>query len=139
YYNRCKNLLFTARKIVQDYKGKFPEDYDTIVALKGIGPYTAAAIASFAFNLPYAVIDGNVFRVLSRFFGIDTAIDSNNGKKEFTELANKALDKQNAGLYNQAIMDFGATVCKPLKPLCSYCVMRQNCIAFNSGRVNEIG
>ncbi|MBA4196928.1 MAG: A/G-specific adenine glycosylase [Chitinophaga sp.] len=138
YYNRCKNLLFTARKIVQDYKGKFPEDYDTIVALKGIGPYTAAAIASFAFNLPYAVIDGNVFRVLSRFFGIDTAIDSNNGKKEFTELANKALDKQNAGLYNQAIMDFGATVCKPLKPLCSYCVMRQNCIAFNSGRVNAL-
>jgi A/G-specific adenine glycosylase len=138
YYNRCKNLLVTARTIVQDYKGKFPSDYDEIIALKGIGPYTAAAIASFAFNLPYAVIDGNVFRVLARFFGIDTAIDSSAGKNEFTQLANELLDKANAGSYNQAIMDFGATVCKPLKPLCSHCVMQQHCKAFNSGRVNEL-
>jgi len=89
YYNRCKNLLVTARTIVQNYKGKFPSAYDDIVALKGIGPYTAAAIASFAFNLPYAVVDGNVFRVLSRFFGIDTAIDSNDGKKNLPNLPQK--------------------------------------------------
>lgn len=138
YYNRCKNLLFTARLIVKNYNGKFPETYNEIVALKGVGPYTAAAIASFAYNLPYAVIDGNVFRVLARYFEIETAIDSTEGKKQFTALANKVLNKQNAGKYNQAIMDFGATVCKPLKPLCSHCVLQKNCMAYNNGSVNKL-
>jgi A/G-specific adenine glycosylase len=136
YYNRCKNLLITARFISEKLNGKFPDTYDTIVALKGIGPYTAAAIASFAFNLPYAVVDGNVFRVLSRVFGIDTAIDSTKGKQAFTELANKVLDHQQPGIYNQAIMDFGATVCKPFAPLCNVCPLQKTCAAYQKGIVN---
>lgn len=138
YYNRCKNLLYTARYITNDLQSKFPEDYDSIVALKGIGPYTAAAISSFAFNLPYAVVDGNVFRVLSRFFGIDTAIDSTAGKNQFSILANKVLDKNAPGEYNQAIMDFGATVCKPQSPLCNHCPLQRDCDAYNTGRVNYL-
>jgi A/G-specific adenine glycosylase len=138
YYNRCKNLLFTARFITKEKAGKFPDKYENILALKGIGPYTAAAISSFAFNLPYAVVDGNVFRVLSRFFGIDIAIDGTTGKNLFTKLAEKVLDKKNPGAYNQAIMDFGATVCKPVLPLCSKCPLRKKCIAFKEGIVNEL-
>jgi A/G-specific adenine glycosylase len=138
YYNRCKNLLFTARFIVKENAGKFPDKYEAILALKGIGPYTAAAISSFAFDLPHAVVDGNVFRVLSRFFGIDTAIDSTKGKNIFTELAEKVLHKKNPGAYNQAIMDFGATVCKPVLPFCDKCLLRKNCIAFKEGKVNEL-
>ena len=136
YYNRCKNLLFTARFITENYNGKFPNKYDDIVALKGVGPYTAAAIASFAFNLPYAVVDGNVFRVLSRVFGIDTAIDSTKGKQAFTQLANEVLDQQQPGIYNQAIMDFGATVCKPFAPLCNACPLQKTCMAYQKGSVN---
>lgn len=138
YYNRCKNLLFTARLITKKYKGKFPDQYDDILSLKGIGPYTAAAIASFAYNLPYAVVDGNVFRVLSRVFGIDTAIDSNAGKNIFSTLADRVLDKKQAGLYNQAIMDFGATLCKPMLPTCSHCPLQKICSAFQHGKVNQL-
>jgi A/G-specific adenine glycosylase len=138
YYNRCKNLLFTARQIVMDRKGKFPDRYEDILSLKGVGPYTAAAIASFAYDLPYAVVDGNVFRVLSRFFGIDEPIDSTKGKQIFTELADKVLDRQHPGLYNQAIMDFGAVICKPFSPACSICPLQKYCSAFGEGRVNEL-
>lgn len=138
YYNRCRNLLFTAREIVADRKGVFPNEYDDLLALKGVGPYTAAAIASFAYNLPYAVVDGNVFRVLSRFFGIAEAIDSAKGKTIFTELAAQVLSKKQAGIYNQAIMDFGATVCKPFAPFCSTCMMQKNCAAFREGKVNQL-
>ncbi len=138
YYNRCRNLLFTAREIVTSRKGIFPDQYEDILALKGVGPYTASAIASFAYNLPYAVVDGNVFRVLSRFFGIDEAIDSTKGKELFTELAGKVLYKTQAGIFNQAIMDFGATVCKPFAPTCSSCVMQRFCTAFNEGKVNQL-
>lgn len=138
YYNRCKNLLFTARQIVNERKGIFPDRYEDILALKGVGPYTAAAISSFAYNLPYAVVDGNVFRVLSRFFGIDVPIDSTKGKQLFTELAGKVLSKKEAGLYNQAIMDFGATVCKPVAPDCSICPLQRYCTAFGEGRVNQL-
>ena len=138
YYNRCKNLLFTARFVATTLNGKFPQTYDEIVSLKGIGPYTAAAISSFAYNLPYAVVDGNVFRVLSRVFAIETAIDSTNGKKEFTQLAEKVLDKINPGEYNQAIMDFGATVCKPIAALCSSCVLQKICVACKEGKVNQL-
>ena len=130
YYNRCKNLLFTARNVVNKLNGIFPTHYDDIVALKGIGPYTAAAIASFAFNQPYAVVDGNVFRVLSRLFAIDTPIDSTNGKQQFTTLAQQLLDKENAAIYNQAIMDFGATVCKPVNPLCHDCPLLSVCEGY---------
>lgn len=138
YYNRCRNLLFTAREIVAKRKGVFPAQYEAILALKGVGPYTAAAIASFAYNLPHAVVDGNVFRVLSRFFGIGTAIDTTEGKKVFTAIADKVLAKKEAGLYNQAIMDFGATVCKPFAPSCSYCPLQKKCVAYTEGKVNHL-
>lgn len=129
YYNRCRNLITAAKTITNDYQGIFPPDYEQILALKGVGPYTAAAIASFAFGLPYAVLDGNVYRVLSRVFGIETPIDSVAGKKEFQELASELLDPQKAAAFNQAIMDFGAAVCKPQLPECSRCPVEERCIA----------
>jgi A/G-specific adenine glycosylase len=129
YYNRCKNLLITARFIAGPLKGKFPDTYPEILALKGVGTYTAAAIASFGFNLPYAVVDGNVYRVIARYFGIGLAVDSTAGKKEFERIAGLLLDIRKPGLYNQAIMDFGATVCKPVQPLCPTCALRKNCTA----------
>jgi A/G-specific adenine glycosylase len=138
YYTRCRNLIATARYISKDLKGKFPDTYEDIKALKGIGPYTAAAISSFAFNLPYAVVDGNVFRVLSRVFGIDLPVDSTEGKKFFTALAEELLDKKQPGIYNQAIMDFGAVICKPALPLCNTCVFKKTCYAFTHNRVNEL-
>ncbi len=130
YYTRCKNLIATARHIHGNLKGQFPTQYEEILALKGIGPYTAAAIGSFAFNLPYAVIDGNVFRVLSRYFGIEVPIDSTEGKRLFSTLANELLDKKQPGIYNQSIMDFGAIICKPKLPLCENCVLKEHCTAF---------
>ena len=138
YYSRCRNLVHTARFIVAEYGGVFPKTYDEIIKLKGVGPYTAAAISSFAYDLPFAVVDGNVYRVLSRFFGIDVPIDSNAGKKLFFELANDCLDKNNAADYNQAIMDFGAVVCKPQRPTCQVCVLSKKCVAFKKGFVNQL-
>lgn len=138
YYNRCKNLLLTARYICYELHGKFPQTYEEVLALKGVGNYTASAICSFAFNQPYAVVDGNVFRVLSRMYGIKIAIDSNTGKQYFSRIAQENLDKENAALYNQAIMDFGATICKPSNPLCSKCVMYTNCKAYKNGMVNQL-
>ncbi|MGB3007688.1 MAG: A/G-specific adenine glycosylase [Chitinophagaceae bacterium] len=138
YYSRCRNLIITARYISKELNGQFPDSYEAIKALKGIGPYTAAAISSFAFNLPYAVVDGNVFRVLSRVFGIDKPIDSTEGKKLFTTLANELLDKKQPGIYNQAIMDFGAMVCKPATPLCIECIFRKKCAAYLQHKVNEL-
>ena len=136
YYTRCRNLHFTAKFIVEHYQGKFPDTYPAIRELKGVGPYTAAAIASFAFNLPFAVVDGNVQRVLSRYFGINTPIDSGSGKKFYQELAQSLLDHDEPGTYNQAIMDFGATICKPQNPLCEKCVQNQECQAFAHGWVD---
>ncbi len=138
YYTRCRNLIATARYISKKLHGKFPDTYEDIKALKGIGPYTAAAISSFAFNLPHAVVDGNVFRVLARVYGINTSIDSTEGKKIFTALADKLLDIKQPGLYNQAIMDFGAVVCKPASPHCTKCVFKKNCFAFLNNKVNEL-
>jgi A/G-specific adenine glycosylase len=138
YYTRCKNLHATARTIVSDHNGNFPSTYQDILQLKGIGPYTAAAIASFAFGLPYAVVDGNVQRIISRYFGINTPIDTTDGKKLYAELAQSLIDAGNPGKYNQAIMDFGATVCKPQKPLCPSCVQREDCQAFLHGWVDEL-
>lgn len=138
YYSRCRNLLATARFISKELKGKFPDSYESIKALKGIGPYTAAAISSFAYNLPHAVVDGNVFRVLARVFGINKAIDSTEGKKQFTALAEELLDKKLPGLYNQSIMDFGAVVCKPAAPLCDTCVFKKECYAFRHNKVNTL-
>lgn len=138
YYSRCRNLLYTARYISYELGGKFPDDYSRIIQLKGVGPYTAAAIASFAYNQPYAVLDGNVFRVISRYTGIETPIDTNAGKMEFGEYAQTLLDKNQPGLYNQAIMDFGATVCKPAAPFCGTCLLSGQCVAFQNGQVNQL-
>jgi A/G-specific adenine glycosylase len=136
YYNRCKNLLFTARHIVKEFKGKFPNSYEDLLLLKGVGPYTASAIASFAYNLPHAVVDGNVFRVFSRFYGINTPIDTKEGIEIFNKIAFENLSKTQAGIYNQALMDFGATVCKPMAAECLRCVMQKKCIAFTQNQVN---
>src|SRR5579859_4925347 len=130
YYSRCRNLIATAKKIDAEYNGRFPSSYEEILALKGIGPYTAAAIASFAFGLPHAVVDGNVTRVLSRYFGNSTPIDTVAGKKLYTELADVLLDKGQPDSYNQAIMDFGATICLPRNPLCADCVQQAGCQAW---------
>ena len=138
YYNRCRNLLATAKEIVKTFNGKFPNDYETLLTLKGVGPYTAAAIASFAFNAPHAVLDGNVFRVIARYEGIDVPTDTTAGKKLFEMRAAALLDKKRAGLYNQAIMDFGATVCKPLAPTCNNCPLQKTCVAHATAQVNQL-
>lgn len=138
YYSRCRNLIASAKFISSQLGGDFPKTYASILSLKGVGTYTASAIASFAYNLPYAVIDGNVFRVLSRFFGIEIPIDTTDGKKSYANLANELLDKTNPGTYNQAIMDFGATVCKPALPLCDTCPLYNKCLAFKSKKINTL-
>jgi A/G-specific adenine glycosylase len=133
YYSRCRNLLATARHISKELGGRFPETYNEILSLKGIGPYTAAAIASFAYNLPYAVLDGNVFRVVSRICDQETPIDSTEGKNLFSKLSQSLLPEAKAGAYNQAIMDFGATICKPY-PECGHCFFNPHCLAFLRGK-----
>jgi len=138
YYSRCRNLISTAKFITKTLNGRFPEQYEAILALKGVGPYTAAAIASFAYNLPYAVVDGNVLRVLARFFGKEIAVDSKEGLRYFSQLAQQLLPAKKAALYNQAIMDFGATVCKPKVARCSICPIKSKCVAFNKGLVNQL-
>jgi A/G-specific adenine glycosylase len=138
YYSRCRNLIATAKKIDAEYNGQFPMTYAEILALKGIGPYTAAAIASFAFGLPHAVVDGNVTRVLSRYFGITTPIDTPAGKKLYAELAETLLDKQQPEIYNQAIMDLGATICLPRNPLCAECLLQDACKAWQNGLTAQL-
>lgn len=138
YYNRCKNMLATARIIANELGGKFPNTYDGLLGLKGIGPYTAAAIGSFAFGLPCAVVDGNVYRVLSRYFGIDTPFDTTEGKKQFATLAGELLDKDHSAAHNQAIMDLGATVCLPANPQCTECPLNKNCFAYNNDLISSL-
>lgn len=138
YYSRCRNLIATAKKILRDFDGHFPSSYSEIRALPGIGPYTAAAIASFAYDLPCAVVDGNVERVLARYFGISAPSGNAAGKKLFHALAEELLDKEFPAIYNQAIMDFGATVCKPRSPLCSVCPLVKDCQAFKNGWVKDL-
>lgn len=130
YYSRARNLHATAQTIVAQFGGVFPSSYENILSLRGIGEYTAAAIVSFAWNMPYPVVDGNVFRVLSRLFGLDIPIDSSKGKKEFSKLAYVIMDEENALLHNQAIMDFGALVCTPQTPSCQNCPFTNKCIAL---------
>lgn len=129
YYSRARNLHTAAKLVVREYNGILPDNYKEIITLKGIGEYTAAAILSTAYNKPYAVVDGNVYRVLSRLFAIDTPIDSSKGKKQFTQLAQDLLDIENPGNHNQALMEFGALHCTPSQPQCSICPMKQICIA----------
>ena len=136
YYSRARNLHAAARQIVA--LGEFPNTLDGIKSLKGVGDYTAAAIGSFAFNLPAAVVDGNVYRVLSRYFGIDTPINSTQGKKEFAALAQSLLPASEAAAYNQGIMDFGAIQCTPQSPKCLLCPLAETCEALRNGRVEEL-
>ena len=136
YYSRARNLHHAARQIVG--MGGFPADYERIRRLKGVGDYTAAAIASFAFGLPHAVVDGNVYRVLSRYFGIEDPIDSTAGKKHFSALAQELLPADRAADYNQALMDFGALQCLPRSPLCGNCPLEDSCAACLSGRVQQL-
>ncbi|MDP4150201.1 MAG: A/G-specific adenine glycosylase [Bacteroidota bacterium] len=138
YYNRCRNLIETARMIVREHGGQFPSTYEEIRKLKGVGPYTAAAIASFAFDLPHAVVDGNVERVLSRYFGISTPVDTAAGKRLYAGLASSLLARDQPGAYNQSIMDFGAMICKPRNPLCPSCVQRQDCQARIHGWIEML-
>ncbi|MCL1932875.1 MAG: A/G-specific adenine glycosylase [Candidatus Azobacteroides sp.] len=137
YYSRARNLHATARSIETNFGGVFPEDYETILSLKGIGEYTAAAIASIAFNAPYPVVDGNVFRFLSRLFAVEEPIDTAKGKNKFTELAGRIMDPSQPGLFNQAIMEFGALQCVPVSPDCSVCPFEAQCSAYSFGRVND--
>lgn len=129
YYSRARNLHFTAKFIVNNFHGAFPNDFNTILSLKGIGNYTAAAIASIAFNLPHAVVDGNIYRVLTRYFGILTPIDSDKGKKEIQKIADELIDSRNPGFHNQAFMEFGALQCIPKSPDCKSCPLSINCYA----------
>ena len=135
YYSRARNLHAAAKSMKN---GKFPDTYEGVRALKGVGDYTAAAICSMAYQMPYAVVDGNVYRVLARVFGIDTPIDSTVGKKEFTALAQKLLDKKRPGDFNQAMMDFGATLCTPQTPLCKTCPLAKMCAALKNDRVDAL-
>lgn len=130
YYSRARNLHFTAKYIVNELGGNFPNSYSEIIKLKGIGDYTASAIASIAFGETTAVVDGNVYRVLSRFFGIETPINSTKGIKEFKALATELIDKREPATFNQAIMEFGAQQCKPKKPYCIICPLQSGCVAF---------
>lgn len=133
YYSRARNLHAAARQIAE--AGRFPDSYEEIRRLKGVGDYTAAAIASFAFGLPVAAVDGNAFRVLARHFGVDTPINNALGKKTFTALAQSLLPPAQAADFNQAMMDFGATLCTPRAPLCAQCPMAETCDALRTQRV----
>lgn len=138
YYARCRNLLKAARKVVADHGGVFPADHAALLSLHGVGPYTAAAIASFAFGLPHAVVDGNVLRVLARYFGVGDSIDEPLVRKQLDQWAQSLLHQSDPGAYNQAIMDFGATVCKPASPACDLCPLSKICVAFNASRQDSL-
>lgn len=138
YYSRARNLHAAAKFIAESLAGRFPDTYEGIRALKGVGDYTAAAIASFAYDLPYAVLDGNVYRVLARFSGNPTPIDTPTGKKVFSALAMDLLDTARPAAYNQAIMDFGATHCTPRQPACPGCPLQERCVAFQTGQVSQL-
>lgn len=138
YYSRGRNMHHTAQLVMEEHAGYFPKNYDSLIRLKGIGEYTAAAISSFSSGEAKAVVDGNVFRLLSRYYGIDTAINSSKGKKIFTDLANELLDKSRAGIFNQAIMEFGSLQCKPKNPDCLSCPLSISCHARSTGKVNNL-
>ena len=138
YYSRGRNMLFTAQQINTLYNGVFPVRYDDLIKLKGIGDYTAAAISSFASGEGKAVLDGNVFRVLSRYFGLALPINSTEGKKQFSALAQQLIEGQDAAEYNQAIMEFGALQCKPKAPLCDRCPLRPGCYAYQHQQVGNL-
>lgn len=138
YYSRARNLYASATYIAHELHGIFPENHKDLLKLKGVGDYTASAIASICYNEPTAVVDGNVYRVLSRYFGIDTPINSTKGIKEFKALATSLMDHSNPSDYNQAIMEFGALQCKPRNPDCSVCPLRHSCVALQKNKIDEL-
>ena len=138
YYSRARNMHYTAKMIIDKYNGNFPENHNEILALKGVGEYTAAAIASFAFDKAYPVLDGNVFRFISRLFGIEKPIDTSTGKKEIAKALDLIFNTQKPALFNQAIMEFGATHCTPKKPKCDTCIFNMQCEALGSKKVMSI-
>jgi len=136
YYSRARNLLKTAKFIVDQCNGKFPSTYTELIKLKGIGEYTASAISSICFNERRAVLDGNVYRVISRFYGIDVPVNNHFGKKFYMDYAQKLAPKKSCGDYNQGIMDFGSLICKPKSPLCDKCILEKDCIASKMKNIN---
>ncbi|TBN03322.1 A/G-specific adenine glycosylase [Hyunsoonleella flava] len=138
YYSRARNLHFTAKYVVDELNGAFPNTYKELLKLKGVGDYTASAIASICYDESTAVVDGNVYRVLSRCFGIDTPINSTSGIKEFKALAQELIDTKDPATFNQAIMEFGATQCRPKNPDCMFCQFQEKCIAYNEGKVDTL-
>ena len=138
YYSRARNLHWSAKYIVKELDGVFPDTYKDILKLKGVGDYTASAIASICFNEVTAVVDGNVYRALSRIFGIETPINSTSGQKEFKALAQQLIDKQQPAIFNQAIMEFGARQCKPKNPDCSICPFKASCLALKENKIDVL-
>lgn len=138
YYSRARNLHHTAKEIAGKHKGKFPETRKELLQLKGVGDYTASAVASICFDEPAAVVDGNVYRVLSRVFGIETPINSTKGIREFKQLAQEVMDTENPGTYNQAVMEFGAVHCKPKNPKCGECIFNTSCYALAHNKVDKL-
>lgn len=138
YYSRARNLHATAKMVSEEMNGVFPDNYKDLLKLKGVGDYTASAIASISFNHPEAVVDGNVYRVLSRFFEISTPINITTGQKEFKQLAQHLIDKNQPGTFNQAIMEFGARYCVPQNPDCTNCIFNDSCVAFQKKKVSEL-
>lgn len=138
YYSRARNLHSCAKYIWHEHGGKFPETYQDLLQLKGVGSYTAAAIASFAYGEAKAVVDGNVFRVLARYFGIETDIATVKAKKQFEALADQLIPHSNPGEFNQALMDFGARLCMPKNPECEICPLKSTCFAFQKGMVKDL-
>lgn len=135
YYSRARNLHYTAKSIVNEFNGKFPETFQGLLKLKGVGNYTAAAIASFCFLEKIAVVDGNVFRFLSRIYDIDIPINSSEGTKLFDKIANQLIPEKTPDIYNQSIMEFGATCCTPQKPNCDKCPFILECLAYKNNTV----
>ena len=138
YYSRARNLHRCAKVVAEKYNGRFPSSYEELIQLPGIGSYTAAAIASIAFDRKVAVVDGNVYRVLARIFGISTDISSTEGKKHFSELANELVTDLLPGDHNQAVMEFGAMHCTPLSPRCDTCVFGKKCVALSRDIVAQL-
>lgn len=137
YYSRGRNLLKAAQQVQNEFNGVFPNNYNDIIKLKGVGQYTASAIASFAFNEKRAVVDGNVYRLLSRYFGISTPIDSTLGKKEFQQLADTLITEKDPATHNQAIMEIGALICTPKNTQCEFCPLNTSCYALQNKKTND--
>lgn len=137
YYSRARNLHAAARQIMNEFDGEFPADHAKLLTIKGIGEYSAAAIASLAFDLPYPVIDGNVYRVMARFAMIEAPVNSTQGKKKVSLMLNELIDQQQPGIFNQAMMELGATVCTPGKPNCGECPLNTDCLAFNQNKTAD--